>query len=202
MIIVAVRRRDRRRGARSAFRKRSPVRSCSFRSAAPIRCASAREGTVADVRAAEGQSVTKGATMFVIRSQSVGDRSADMRTLEMQMSGRRSAHGERAVGAREPAARRRAGGEAARRRGSARSIALSTLEAEAARDDARPRRRGSSAASSKGIVGGLDAERLVLDAGQLEAEVEAAVVGSGGDARGAREAAAGYDDARRAVSRA
>src|SRR5882672_6089672 len=51
----------------------------------PVRAA--REGTITDVRASEGERVTKGATLFVIRSQAIGDRAAEMRGLEMQRGG-------------------------------------------------------------------------------------------------------------------
>src|SRR3954466_2266570 len=47
----------------------------------------AREGTITDVRANEGEQVTKGAALFVIRSQAVGDRAPEMRDLEMQRGG-------------------------------------------------------------------------------------------------------------------
>jgi membrane fusion protein len=55
----------------------------------PIRGADAvrafRSGMVSETRIAEGQLVTKGATMFVIRSQDVGDRSSELETLENQL---------------------------------------------------------------------------------------------------------------------
>jgi len=140
------------------------------RGADPVR--SAREGTVADVRAIEGQSVQKGATMFVIRSQSVGDRSAEMRSLEMQMSGAE----QRMSNARaEHASQLRADDlEAARlttRLGALdRVSALKRKQLETTRDLAARFKRGEA----QGIVAGLDAEQLVLDAGRLETEVEAA----------------------------
>jgi len=51
----------------------------------PIRAS--RGGVVAAVRVAEGQTVARGAPAFVIRSSLAGDRSAELRTLETQMSG-------------------------------------------------------------------------------------------------------------------
>jgi len=140
------------------------------RGADPVR--SAREGTIADVRAIEGQSVQKGATMFVIQSQAVGDRSADMRSIEMQMSGA----DQRMANARaEHASQLRADDlEAARltTRVAAldRVTALKRKQLETTRDLAARFKRGEA----QGIVAGLDAEQLVLDAGRLETEVETA----------------------------
>jgi biotin carboxyl carrier protein len=51
----------------------------------PIRAS--RSGTVAAVRLAEGQTVAGGAPAFVIRSSVAGDRSAELRGLETQMTG-------------------------------------------------------------------------------------------------------------------
>lgn len=51
----------------------------------PIRAS--RSGVVAAVRLAEGQAVPRGAAAFVIRSALAGDRSAELRSLETQMSG-------------------------------------------------------------------------------------------------------------------
>ncbi len=47
-------------------------------------------GIVTEVRATEGLSIAKDAPLFVIRSQSVSDRTAEMRTLEMQLEGSES----------------------------------------------------------------------------------------------------------------
>jgi multidrug efflux pump subunit AcrA (membrane-fusion protein) len=51
----------------------------------PVRAS--RSGTVAAVRVVEGQTVTRGAPTFVIRSSAVGDRSAELRSLETQLTG-------------------------------------------------------------------------------------------------------------------
>jgi multidrug efflux pump subunit AcrA (membrane-fusion protein) len=47
----------------------------------------ARDGTVADIRAREAQSVERGQVLFVLRSSAIGDRSAELRTLETQLQG-------------------------------------------------------------------------------------------------------------------
>ena len=44
-----------------------------------------RGGIVAEIRVTEGEPVAKGATAFVIRSQDVGDRFSELRTLETQL---------------------------------------------------------------------------------------------------------------------
>ena len=56
---------------------------------APIRGTDAvrtlRSGMVAEIRTSEGQPVEKGATLFVVRSQDVGDRYSELETLENQV---------------------------------------------------------------------------------------------------------------------
>jgi hemolysin D len=51
----------------------------------PVRAS--RAGTVAAVRVTEGQALARGAPAFVIRSATAGDRSAELRSLETQMTG-------------------------------------------------------------------------------------------------------------------
>ena len=63
----------------------SPFVLVPARGTDPIRAA--RSGVVAAVRVAEGQTVTRGAPAFVIRSSLAGDRSAELRSLETHMSG-------------------------------------------------------------------------------------------------------------------
>lgn len=47
----------------------------------------ARDGTVAEIRAREAESVDRGQVLFVLRSSVIGDRSAELRALETQMHG-------------------------------------------------------------------------------------------------------------------
>ena len=47
----------------------------------------ARDGAVAEIRAAEAQPIAKGEVMFLIRSAAIGDRSAEMRSLETHVQG-------------------------------------------------------------------------------------------------------------------
>ena len=63
----------------------SPFVLMPGRGADPIR--STRSGVVAAVRITEGQAIVHGTPAFVIRSAAAGDRSAEMRSLETQMSG-------------------------------------------------------------------------------------------------------------------
>jgi membrane fusion protein len=141
------------------------------RGADPVRVA--REGTIADVRVVEGQSVAKGATLFVVRSQSVGDRSAEMHTLAMQITGAE----QRTVNARSEYTSQRRADELEANRLETRLASLDRMSAlkrkqlETTRDMAARFKRGEQ----QGIVPGLDAEQLVLEANRLEAEVEAAV---------------------------
>jgi membrane fusion protein len=54
----------------------------------PVRAS--HSGIVADVRVIEGMSVSKDDALFIIRSQNINDRSAEMSTLEMQLKGSES----------------------------------------------------------------------------------------------------------------
>ncbi len=48
-----------------------------------------RPGTVVEVRASEGAAVPKGQPLFVLRSETIGDQSAELRALETQLEGAR-----------------------------------------------------------------------------------------------------------------
>jgi biotin carboxyl carrier protein len=63
----------------------SPFVLVPGRGADPIRAT--RGGVVVAVRITEGQAITPGTPAFVIRSAAAGDRSAEMRSLETQMTG-------------------------------------------------------------------------------------------------------------------
>jgi multidrug efflux pump subunit AcrA (membrane-fusion protein) len=47
----------------------------------------ARDGSVAEIRASEAESVDRGQVLLVLRSSAIGDRSAELRALETQMQG-------------------------------------------------------------------------------------------------------------------
>jgi multidrug resistance efflux pump len=141
------------------------------RGGGPVR--SAREGTVADVRVAEGQAVTKGATLFVIRSQAVGDRMADMRGTDMQKTGVE----QRLMNANaEHESQQRADSlEALRLDGRLASLerisVLKRKQLVATRDMAARGKRGAE----QGVVGGWDADRMALDADRLATELETTI---------------------------
>lgn len=63
----------------------APFMLVPVRGTDPVR--TSHQGFVTDVRVAEGQSVTAGQPLFVIRSESVADRSTELRTLEAQERG-------------------------------------------------------------------------------------------------------------------
>lgn len=129
-----------------------------------------REGTVTEVRVAEGQVVAKGATLFVIRSQSVGDRTADMRGVEMQRNGLQA----RVDNAEAEYASKRRADELEGRRLTTRVatleriLALKKRQLVVTRDMADRSRRGTQS----GAIGGFEADRLSLEADQLAADVE------------------------------
>ncbi len=79
----------------------------------PIRAS--RGGVLVAVRITEGQAITPGAPAFVIRSAAAGDRSAEMRSLETQMTGARGEPAQHPAALREPAPRRSGGGAPAER---------------------------------------------------------------------------------------
>ncbi len=138
------------------------------RGADPVR--TPREGTVAEVRVNEGQMVVSGATLFVIRSQSVGDRMADMRDMEMQST---------AVPAR--LANANAEYESQRRADALESSRLTTRAATLERIATLKRKQlvvtrdmadRSKRGQVSGAVGGWESDRLGLEADQLAADVE------------------------------
>jgi multidrug efflux pump subunit AcrA (membrane-fusion protein) len=143
----------------------------SERGADPVRAA--REGTVADVRVTEGQAVAKGATLFVIRSQAVGDRVADMRGTDMQKTGVE----QRLANARvEHESQRRADSLEGRRldgrlASTERILILKRKQLASARDMAARGKLGAD----QGIVGGWDADRMALDADRLATELESTI---------------------------
>lgn len=138
------------------------------RGADPVRAA--REGTVTDVRTNEGQTVERGATLFVIRSQAIGDRNAEMRGLAMQKGGA----DQRLANARaEYASQHRADElEAKRLEGRLSSLdrtaTLKQKQFKTARDLADRSKRGQQ----QGVVVGFDADRLGLEADRLESDLE------------------------------
>ena len=152
------------------------------RGADPVR--TPREGTVAEVRVSEGQTTVKGATLFVIRSQAVGDRMADMRGMEMQSTGVQARLGNAAS---EHESLRRAD-ELESRRLTTRAASLeriATLKKKqlvVTRDIAERSKRGQQS----GAVGGWEADRLGLEADQLAADVET-VMAERDEARAASE---------------
>ena len=129
-----------------------------------------REGTVAEVRVAEGQTVAMGATLFVIRSQAVGDRVADIRGMEMQRTGVPARLGNAQA---EYESLRRADELESRRltarAGSLERIAtLKKKQLAVTRDMVDRSKRGQQS----GAVGGWEVDRLGLEADKLAADVE------------------------------
>jgi membrane fusion protein len=140
------------------------------RGADPLRVP--REGTVAEVRVVDGQSVARGSTLFVIRSEPVGDRSADMRSLEVMTEGTAA----RMANARaEYESQRRADElEARRLEGRVASLErISTLKRKQLQTTKEMADR-SKIGQQQGAIGGFEADRLVLEADRLATDVEEA----------------------------
>lgn len=136
----------------------------------PVRAA--REGTIIDVRSNEGEHVAKGATLFVIRSQAIGDRAAEMRGLEVQRDG----SDQRLANAQAERASQRRADELEAQRLEARLASLDRVAAlkrkqlVTARDIADRSKRGTE----RGVVGSWDSDRFALDADRLATELESA----------------------------
>lgn len=136
----------------------------------PVRVS--RDGIVTGVRAAEGASVAAGDTLFSLRSDPVGDRSAELGTLRAQV---RSADDSRALAEREYTTARLADDEAARSlegrlaalegtiAGRERQLAIS-------RELAERYEQGSRA----GAIGAMEAGRARLDAELVAEQLEQA----------------------------
>jgi membrane fusion protein len=136
----------------------------------PVR--TAREGIVTSVRVHEGDSVSRGAPLFVIRSSSANDRTADRRTLETQQRG----NTERLIllDLQYRGSRRADSAEA--RRLQSRTTYLERLIASKARRLAvmQDIADSSVAGARRGALGTVEVQRLENDARALGEEVETA----------------------------
>jgi membrane fusion protein len=136
----------------------------------PVR--TSRDGIVASVRAHEGDSVARGATLFLIRSSSANDRTADRRTLESQSR----ANTERLllIDQQYRGARRADSAEARRLQSRAayleRQINSKTRRLAVMQEIAD----SSQSGFDRGAMGRVEVQRLELDARSLNEEVEAA----------------------------
>ena len=138
------------------------------RGADPLRAA--REGTVAEVLVSEGRTVERGSTLFVIRSEPVGDRRADMRSLEVLSTG--TAGRIRNARAEYESQRRSDELEVKRLETKLQSTdrigQLKRKQLAVTREMADQSKKGQQ----QGAVGGWEAARIVLEAERLETEVE------------------------------
>jgi len=136
----------------------------------PVR--TAREGIVVDVRAHEGDSVPRGAPLFVIRSSSVNDRTADRRTMESQ----RRSNTERLLLLEQQYRGSRRADSAEARRLQVRATYLERLIKSKTRRLAVMQEIADSsvAGAQRGALGTVEVQRLELDARSLGEEVETA----------------------------
>ena len=136
----------------------------------PVR--TAREGIVVDVRAHEGDSVPRGVPLFVIRSSSVNDRTADRRTLESQ---RRSNTERLLLLEQQYQSSRRADSTDARRLQSRVAYLERTIKSKSSRLAVMQQIADASDSGVKrGALGAVEAQRLELDARAVGEEVDAA----------------------------
>jgi membrane fusion protein len=140
------------------------------RGADPLRAP--REGTVSEVRVVEGQTVPMGATIFTIRSEPVGDRRAEIRSLEVLSSG---VEGRIANARAEYESQRRADEIEAKRLETRipsldRVASLKKKQLDMTQEMSEQSKKGQQ----QGAIGGWEAGRLALDAERLAAEAEEA----------------------------
>ena len=136
----------------------------------PVR--TAKEGIVTSVRAHEGDSVARGAPLFIIRSSSANDRTADRRTLETQQRG----NTERLLLLElQYRGSRRADSAEARRLQSRATYLERLIKSKTRRLAVMQEIADSSlAGAQRGALGTVEVQRLELDARSLGEEVETA----------------------------
>jgi membrane fusion protein len=131
-----------------------------------------RDGLVSEVAVSEGDRVAKDSVLFVIRSASMTDRTAELRTLETNL---KNDQGRLAIAISQLETRRRADAAEAKRLQD-RVTYLDRLVVSKGRRLALTRELADSASSGvrNGSVGRLEASRLELEAATLGEEVQAA----------------------------
>ena len=131
-----------------------------------------RAGVVREVRVHDGDTVAVGATLFVIRSPSMSDRSSEFQLLETQLR----ANEQRVVIARSQYATRRRADDAEGRRLQTRAKYLERLIDSKAKRLALLRELADSSTSgaARGAVGRVEAARLDLEATILAEDVQTA----------------------------
>ena len=136
----------------------------------PVR--TSREGIVTGVRVHEGDSVSRGAPLFVIRSSSVNDRTADRRTLETQRRG----NTERLLLLDLQYRGSRRADSAEVRRLQSRALYLErAIRSKSGRLQVMQEIADASDSGAKrGALGAVEAQRLQLDARTVGEEVDAA----------------------------
>ncbi|MDZ4864278.1 MAG: HlyD family efflux transporter periplasmic adaptor subunit [Gemmatimonadota bacterium] len=129
-----------------------------------------RAGLLSQVRVSEGDTVASGAALFVIRSVSLSDRSADLRTLETQ----RSSNEQRLIILKSQYETRRRSDAADSRRLENRIRFLDGLFRSKSTRLVLTRRLADSAISGagRGAIGQLEASRMELEASTLAEEVQ------------------------------
>jgi membrane fusion protein len=129
-----------------------------------------RAGLLSQVRVSEGDTVAAGAALFVIRSVSLSDRSADLRTLETQ----RSSNEQRLIILKSQYETRRRADAADSRRLENRIRFLDGLFRSKSTRLVLTRRLADSAISGagRGAIGQLEASRMELEASTLAEEVQ------------------------------
>jgi membrane fusion protein len=136
----------------------------------PVR--TSRDGIVASVRAHEGDSVAEGQTLFLVRSSSASDRTADRRTLESQSRANAS---RLLIIDQQYRGSRRADSAEARRLQSRATYLERLIKSKTRRLVVMQEIADSSVAGAqRGALGTVEVQRLELDARSLAEEVETA----------------------------
>ncbi len=136
----------------------------------PVRAV--KSGVLVEVRVAEGDNVTRGSTLFLLRSASMSDRAADRLTLESQLR----ANEQRLTILKSQYDTRRRSDEAEGRRLANRIQFLEGLISSKSKRLALTKELADSSSSGakRGAIGKLEASRLELEYSTLQEEVEGA----------------------------
>ncbi|MEP6574309.1 MAG: HlyD family efflux transporter periplasmic adaptor subunit [Gemmatimonadota bacterium] len=134
----------------------------------PIRAV--RSGVLSEVRVSEGQAVTRGATLFLLRSASMNDRATERLTIENQLR----TYDQRLTILRSQFDTRRRADSAEARRLDNRIQFLQGLVASKGKRLSLTKELADSAASGarRGAIGKLEASRLELEYSTLQEEVD------------------------------
>ncbi len=141
-----------------------------IRGSDPIRAQ--KEGVIAEVEVQEGDTVSAGATLFLIHSSPLSDRSSDLRTLETQS--RANQERLRIAASQYDTRKRQDASEQRRLETKSKFLAVIIESKKKRRDLTKVLADSAQAGSTSGAINRLDATRLDLEVTSLAEEVQTA----------------------------